>query len=229
MSLVYLILLFFLSCQSNQPEKPIIPVAPGREIQNKPRHLTYAELVEDISARRKSFKGKNFDKQALTDFWVRSLSSDLYEKWKDTPWDFNGTATEPGKGKIACGFFVTTVLRDMDLTINRTKLAVCASSVMMKAVVPAQKLQNLSHLSYDRFNDSIKQLGKGVYITGLDYHTGFIVNDGSENWFIHSNYIERKGVVKELVKDSRALKSSKTRWVVSMTGDVSFLKRWVAG
>jgi hypothetical protein len=48
------------------------------------------------------------------------------------------------------------------------------------------------------------------------------VNDGHENWFIHSNYIQQKGVTKETVLDSDALKISKTRWMISLTGDIDF-------
>lgn len=100
---------------------------------------------------------------------------------------------------------------------------------MMKSLTPKQRIKNLSYLSYSAFNDTLNEYGKGVYIIGLDFHTGFIINDGKENWFIHSNYIGRKGVTKKLVINSRALKSSKTRWVVSLTGDKNFLQKWLEG
>src|SRR5258708_39558918 len=110
----------------------------------------------------------------------------------------------------------------MDLTIPRNKLAVCPSAVMMHSITPHQKLKNLSYLSYTDFDDILKLYGKGVYIIGLDFHTGFIVNDGTENWFIHSNYIDRQGVMKERVLYSAALRSSKTRWMISLTNDKDF-------
>jgi hypothetical protein len=115
----------------------------------------------------------------------------------------------------------------MDLKIQRQKLAVCPSSTMMRTISQRQKIENLSNLSYDDFNKSLQQFGKGVYILGLDYHTGFVVNDGKENWFIHSNYIRRIGVVKETVMNSAALRSSKTRWLISLTNDKQFLYRWL--
>jgi hypothetical protein len=70
---------------------------------------------------------------------------------------------------------------------------------------------------------------QGVYVIGLDFHTGFIVNDGTENWFIHSNYIGRKGVTREPVSTSAALNASKTKWLVSLTQDQDFLQRWLRG
>ncbi len=199
---------------------------------------TYEQLKQDIIARKQQFSA-DFSSQIdiatkenrheLTNYWVHTISNDLYNQWKNTPWDFNGTTTKPQEGSIACGFFVTTILQDMDVKINRTKLAICASSVMMKNLTPHQRIKNLSNLSYPAFNDTLISYGKGVYIIGLDYHTGFIVNDGKEAWFIHSNYIGRKGVTKELVMYSAALKSSKTRWMISLTGDVDFLRNWLNG
>ena len=165
--------------------------------------------------------------EKINNYWVNTISNDLYQFWKDTPWDFNGTTTQPGQGTIACGFFVATLLQDMGLKVNRRKLSVCASSQMMKSLVPKQQLKNLSRLSYPDFNKKLIEYGKGVYIIGLDFHTGFIVNDGKENWFIHSNYINRKGVTKEAVINSTALQSSKTRWIVSLTNDKYFLQKWL--
>jgi hypothetical protein len=172
---------------------------------------SYTEIKDDIAAKRKQFAAKyssiTVSAQAeISDYWVNAISNELYIKWQNTPWDFNGITTEPQQGTIACGYFVTTILRDMDLRLNRIKLSTCASSEMMKSLTPMQKIKNLSYLSYPDFNATVRRFGKGVYIAGLDFHTGFIVNDGTENWFIHSNYIGRKGVTKETVLNS-ALKS----------------------
>ena len=197
---------------------------------------SYEEIKEEMAACRKKFSVKYsslhslYTKEAteeLTNYWINSISNELYSKWQNTPWDFNGTTTQPQQGSIACGYFVTTILQDMGVKLNRVKLSTCASSEMMKSLTPRQPIRNLSSLTYTAFNDKLKEDGKGVYVIGLDFHTGFIVNDGAENWFIHSNYIERKGVTKEPVINSGALKSSKTRWLVSLTGDTSFLQRWL--
>src|SRR5205823_2478360 len=45
-------------------------------------------------------------RRALLDAFAR----DLFPAWAGTPWDYNGTATRPREGKIACGYFVTTLL-----------------------------------------------------------------------------------------------------------------------
>jgi len=196
---------------------------------------TYIELKADLLKIRNSFKANvsSMDQvdsnDSIVNFWVKTIGKDIYEKWEGTPWDFNGTTESPKVGNIACGYFVTTVLRDIGVKLNRIKLATCTSLQMMKSLCPTQKIQNLSYKNYEEFNDYIKKNGKGVYIIGLDFHTGFLVNDGFENWFIHSNYIKRKGVTKETILSSVALKGSKTRWTVCLTKDKVFINNWLKG
>ncbi|MBN8673923.1 MAG: hypothetical protein J0L56_07305 [Chitinophagales bacterium] len=199
------------------------------------QQISYPELKTKIAKTRLALAKKysttrnnrvEILKQA-NDFWVSSVGTDMFAHWKNTAWDFNGTSTVPGEGSIACGFFVTTLLQDMDLNINRRKLAICTSSEMMKSLVPHQPLLNLSNLSYAGFANTMQNAGKGVYIIGLDFHTGFILHDGADTWFIHSNYINRKGVVKELLENSAALQASKTKWVVSISTDRIFIERWL--
>jgi hypothetical protein len=195
--------------------------------------VSYERLKKSVHDKRKLLYKENFnlkDQKNLSvvqDYWINTLLNGFYPKWENTPWDYNGTTEHPKVGNIACGYFVTTLLRDMGVKIQRVKLAVCASSQMMQALVPGQRLINLSSLSYTDFNERVTSLGKGVYIIGLDFHTGFIINDGAKNWFLHANYIDRQGVIKESLLNSRALKSSKTRWMVCLTSDIDFLSRWI--
>lgn len=176
---------------------------------------------------KNNFRDNKEAKYLLTDYWVQNIADSLFCYWKNTPWDFNGTSTIPQQGTIACGYFVTTILQHMGVKLERIKLSICPSSRMMQKLTPGQKLLNLSYLNVPDFEKRLRDAGKGIYIIGLDYHTGFIVNDGDNVWFIHSNYIQRKGVVKENVLKSSALNASKTKWLVSLTGDAGFIKRWL--
>ena len=131
--------------------------------------------------------------------------------WYGTPWNFYGTSETPGKGTIACGYFVTTVLRDAGLNSNRIKLAQVASEEMIKSLCEKSTITRFSNKSIDEFVRAIKKMGEGLYITGLDSHTGFIYNDGAEVYFIHASYITPKCVVKEIAISSSILASSKYR------------------
>ena len=54
---------------------------------------------------------------------TRSIYNDLLPAWYGTPWDFNGTSEVPQQGKIACGYFVSTILRDAGWKVERVRLA----------------------------------------------------------------------------------------------------------
>jgi hypothetical protein len=94
-------------------------------------------------------------------------------------------------------------------------------------LVPGRSLINLSGLSYSGFCDSIRNYDAGVFIIGLDYHTGVIVVDSSSAWFIHSYYAQNVGVIREVIELSPALQSSKTKWLVPLTADKGFIRRWI--
>lgn len=224
--------IMILSCQSvpvKQEKKQVALAVPVTAKEN------YDELKARILyTKKRLIKGKNTApdqsnqniKDSITSFWIRMIGSDLYAFWKGTPWDFNGTSQTPGKGAIACGYFVTTLLRDIGLSINRKQLSIMASSEMMKKLCPGQRINRLNEADTNWFN-KLKNEGRGVYIIGLDYHTGFIVNDGLEIWFIHSNYFGKQGVIKEKAAYSRALIYSNTKWVISLTNDQGFIQYWL--
>jgi hypothetical protein len=142
--------------------------------------------------------------------YIKSLIVDsLIPCWYGTAWDFNGTTEIPGTGKIACGYFVTTVIRDAGLPIERIKMAQCPSETMITALCYGYTIKRFSNKPIDVFIDSIKGMGEGIYIIGLDYHTGFIYNDGKQVYFIHASYASSKCVLKEPAASSSILYHSK--------------------
>lgn len=72
----------------------------------------------------------------------------------------------------------------------------------------------------DHFLSEIKKSGYGLYIAGLDFHTGFIYNDGKEVYFSHSGYYGSKCVVKEKAIECVVLGNSQLK----MIGTVNFEK-----
>jgi hypothetical protein len=61
----------------------------------------------------------------------------------------------------------------------------------------------------------------------LDIHTGFIVNTGSEVYFIHSSYVEPYVVVREKAIESRILAASNYRVLGKITADAAFIEKWL--
>lgn len=140
---------------------------------------------------------------------INNIRDSLFVCWYGTPWDFYGTTEEPNKGKIACGYFVTTLLRDISVPVKRIKHAQCASEEMIKAVCKKNSINRYSNENNSTFVDAVIAAGTGLYIVGLDFHTGFVLNDGQEVYFIHANYSGKKVVMSEFAKQSSVLATSK--------------------
>ena len=144
-------------------------------------------------------------KQAL----INNIRDSLFVCWYGTAWDFNGITEEPGKGKIACGYFVTTILRDMGIPVKRYKHAQMASEDMIKAICLRNNISRYVNEDVPSFVEKMKAKGVGLYIVGLDFHTGFILNDGHDVYFVHSNYAGKKEVMSEIAIESGVLATSK--------------------
>jgi hypothetical protein len=159
--------------------------------------------------------------------FANAVTNTIAPAWLGTKWDFNGITEVPQQGKIACGYFVTTVLRDAGLPIARVKLAQCASEQMVTALVQDKYVKRFSNIDMNNFMAYLKLNGFGLYVIGLDNHTGFIFNDGLDIWFIHSTFIGSGDVQKEKAASSSILKSSKYRIVGKISADELVLAKWM--
>jgi len=63
------------------------------------------------------------------------------------------------------------------------------------------------------FVTELRQLENGLYIVGLDFHTGFIYRANEKLLFIHSSYQTPQLVIQQNVQESGILASSKYRVV----------------
>ncbi len=159
--------------------------------------------------------------------FANAVTNTIAPAWLGTKWDFNGITEVPKQGKIACGYFVTTVLRDAGLPIARVKLAQCASEQLVTTLVQDKYVKRFSNIDMDNFMAYLKLNGFGLYVIGLDNHTGFIFNDGLDIWFIHSSIVGTRDVQKEKAATSSILKNSKYRIVGKISADENVLEKWM--
>ena len=127
---------------------------------------------------------------------TKAIYREIFPAWYGTAWDFNGTTEAPRQGKIACGYFVSTVLRDAGWRVQRTRLAQQASENIILSLTTTGHIKRFRRVAIDDFVMAVKNWGSGVYVVGLDIHVGFIVNTGDEILFIHSSYVEPFAVVR---------------------------------
>ena len=159
--------------------------------------------------------------------FLEELTGTLIPFWIGTDYDFYGQTYIPGKGEIACGYFVTTLLEDMGVPLDRNGLAKMASEQMIKELVAPKHIKRYSNQPLKRVLADIEFEGKGVYIVGLDTHTGFIINNGKEIYFAHASGRNPWAVIEESAEGSIPLEKSKYRVVGNLTQDVNLLQTWL--
>ena len=166
------------------------------------------------------------------EFLRSAIVDELLPAWKGTPWAMSGTATMPGEGAIACGYFVSTILRDAGVQLHRVRFGQAAALRIQEAMSPpGRKVHRFFSIPPASLAEKIEALGDGVYIIGLNVHVGFVVVRGGEVRFVHSSYTGAKVVTDEPLAEAAAIAASQPAgYFVSelFTTDASIL-RWLEG
>jgi hypothetical protein len=170
------------------------------------------------------------EKKAVIDQARALLEHSLPEMmrcWLGTPWDFNGTATTPGEGKIACGYFVTTVLEAAGFRIERSQLAQQASQQILRTFLPMEDLRIRVGIPYKTFRFETTRGRPGIYLMGLDTHVGFLVVKDQEFRFIHSSGSQPWCVVDEPSELALVLERSNYRVLGNISANDEVIRRWL--
>lgn len=199
-------------------------------------NTTYQTLKSTIAIRQQALReqysragsaAKDSLVKVARAYLLEKITTDIFNEWYNTPWDFNGITQVPREGKIACGYFVTTVLRDAGFNIPRVKWAQLASEgVIKKACTDIKRFHNSPVEEVEAW---MKTKQDGLYIVGLDSHVGFIMKKGKEISFVHSNYYQRNiGVMKETLKGRNPFNDSNYRVIGKITDD-ELIRKWILG
>lgn len=156
-----------------------------------------------------------------------AVSGRLFPHWYGTPWDYSGTTEVPGEGSIACGYFVSTVLRDAGFRVEHRTLAQQASERIIRTLTSEAHMQRFRNTPLAEFVQAVFETGPGLYVVGLDTHAGFLLHDGGEVRFVHAS--PRWGVVSEPALESGSLGNSAYRVIGKVSDDETLLEKWLAG
>ena len=189
-----------------------------------------AEQRVDLAARHAAADatGKAVVVQEAREHLLQVLADSVFPAWYGTPWDFNGTTRTPGQGKIACGYFVTTVLQDLGFVLPRVKWAQLAAEPMIRRMAPhARSFSNATPETIERW---VRDQGAGLYAAGLDAHVGFVLVRADSVRFIHSGMVRaEEGVVSEAL-DAPLNPFAWSRYrVVGRLLDDAMITAWLEG
>ena len=211
---------------------------PGMKRININAHLqSYDRLKVRIQSQQDSFHlgyasaESNSTKQILMEqakkYLLEKLTKKVFPFWYGTPWDFNGTTETPLKGQIACGYFITTVMKHVGFEVERYKLAQQPASTIIKTLCLKKSIKSFGTNGIEKLIGHLRNNNDGLYIVGLDYHVGFIEKSKNGLFIIHSNYYEPQEVVKEKIEESKALSYSSTFLIGNLLDNEAIIKKWL--
>lgn len=211
-------ILLLTACLRAAPPPPVPEIPP------------YEALLTRLDARAVDLRARaRVDRSAVRDearrVLLAEITTELFPAWAGTPWAFYGTTEVPGEGPIACGYFVSTVLRDAGFDVERVALAQQPAEWIALTFVPKSELRRFRRRPVDEVVDHVAAAGEGLYVVGLDYHVGTLWNDGQTVRMCHSSPLGDGGVVCEDARASPAMVSN--LHVVGKLLDDAMIDRWL--
>ncbi len=189
-------------------------------------HLSNDKTLELYNSELKPAAQKLRNSQQSPDTAFYQALTQLWPAWYGTTWDFNGYTHKPRKGMIACGYFVSTTLRDAGMKLNRYDLAKLYSHAICTNIC-GDSVQDFFDIS--EMVEHIESRPNDIYIVGLDNHVGFLQKQGKNVFFVHSNYLDPVAVTKEIALESEALNSSRRYVLGSILRNKAILVKWRNG
>lgn len=235
--------LILLSCNSkpvqdhDSEQSVIVPVVDVKKYMTRPDG-TYDHWKQKASSIRAQLK-KTYDSttnhsirqsvlQKAEKEFAQTLTNSIIPFWYGTPWDFNGYSDVPGKGTIACGYFVSTTLLHAGLNLNRYTLAQQHGLNEAKSLCIEDSVVTLENVDIAGIYKAFEKLNyqNGLYFVGLDFHVGYLMKVDKNLFFLHSNYVAAQGVTIEPIEESEAFHSS-AFYIVPITTNRSLVRKWL--
>lgn len=164
-------------------------------------------------------------KAAFTD----QLVDKIIPHWYGTPWSFGGHTAVPNQGKIACGYFISTTLRDMGVKLDRYRLAQKSPIDEAKMISCGTAIEKVVQETPEKAHEEIDNITQeGLYFIGFDEgHVGYLLKREGELFLIHSNYLAPVSVCMEPLKESQVFKKFDTFYLVAISHNETLLQHWL--
>ncbi|MBK8804796.1 MAG: hypothetical protein IPN71_22565 [Fibrobacteres bacterium] len=164
----------------------------------------------------------------VADRLAEHLLGRIIPPWMGTRWTFEGYLETFGGGTVACGYFVSTTLRDAGVRVDRFRLAQASPEGEARSIGIDGKHVRL-------FRDSLRaglpemasRLADGLYFVGLSNHVGYLQKSGSSIRFVHSDYVGGS-VADQSVRRAPAFVGD-ILWVAEITGNRDLARAWLEG
>ncbi|MFK7905192.1 MAG: hypothetical protein AB8B69_08710 [Chitinophagales bacterium] len=187
------------------------------------RRQRYAENLQNAT---NSLEKQQIIQDAAS-YLEETIAVDVVHYWYGTSFDKEGMSKNPNKGKIACSYFITTVLEDAGLKVNRIKLAQKSAENITKTLCNKGKMKRLTTPSETK--KYVEENGKGLYVIGFSFHVGFLYNDGSEIYLIHASPLPPGTVARLPMDGARSFDYSKFYDIGKLSDNTALINKWLKG
>ncbi len=189
----------------------------------------YSTSKSFVATAKSRIRLDRISEDSLSHLFTNLLTEQIIPHWLGTPWSFEGHTSVPRSGEIACGYFVSTTLKDMGFNLDRYKFAQQLPIHEAKTLAQGKPLLEINSNSTDERISILKDtLKEGIYFLGFDQnHVGYIQKKGRELFVIHSNYIGAEGVVIERIEDSQVFSYYSRIYIADISRNRALLTKWV--
>ncbi|GJM33714.1 MAG: hypothetical protein DHS20C18_27150 [Saprospiraceae bacterium] len=216
--------------KTNVEEKLGIELGKTEILTSQNEYSSYEETKLEVKQIRLNINENEISKDSLSTLFAELLINKIIPYWYGTKWSFEGHTSQPGKGEIACGYFVSTTLKDMGIVINRYKLA---QQSPINEARTLNILQPVIEINKKSVKENIIALdsvtNEGVYFIGLDQsHVGYLLKKEGQLFLIHSNYLEARGVEIERLEISEVFSYFEKFYLAEISTNERLLEKWLA-
>ncbi len=192
---------------------------------------SYTASKKSVATTKAGIHLDRISEDSLSHLFTNLLTKQIIPHWLGTPWSFEGHTSVPGSGEIACGYFVSTTLKDVGFNLDRYKFAQQRPIHEAKTLAIGKPLLEINNNSTtERITILKDKLKEGIYFIGFDQsHVGYIQKKNGELFVIHSNYIGSEGVVIERINDSQVFSYYTRIFIADISHNAALMKKWVKG
>ncbi len=213
----------------------LIPIGKIQSVSHNANFVSvdssYASSKNFVATTKSRIHLERSTEDSLSHLFTNLLTEQIIPYWLGTPWSFEGHTSVPGSGEIACGYFVSTTLKDVGFNLDRYKFAQQLPIHEAKTLALGKPLLEINDNSTDKRIIILKNtLKEGIYFIGFDQsHVGFIQKKNDKLFLIHSNYIGAEGVVIERIEDSKVFSYYTRMYIADISRNAALMKKWVKG
>lgn len=198
--------------------------------------INYDSLIQSIASRKAVYhtsfhKAYNNDtlqaaiRAEAQQYLLHQLTTAVFPAWYGTPWDFNGISETPREGLIACGYFVSTTLKQVGFNLNRYRVAQADATTIAKTLCQPVK----TFRAFDALKAYLAQQPDNLFVVGLDNHVGFIEKTVDGIFFTHASYYDPVEVVRQPIEQAPILEYSNVYILGHLLSGNEVIDRWIKG